>query len=100
MQFDAYSIRAASTKVASGASSATVAMPTTLDGKNPKYVRVSTDGNVYVQPVEVNPTAITSSNGILVTPNEALFLSVRGMPFLSYIQSTAAANVTISPIEA
>lgn len=99
MKFQAFSINAASTKVVGGAASANVAMPVTADGKNPRYVRVATDGNCYVQAVPTNAGTVSAANGILVTPYESLNLEVRGNDFIAYIQSAAAPNITISPIE-
>lgn len=99
MRFHAISVAGNTVKVTSGAASANTPMPTTADGTNPRYVRIATDGNVYVRPVQT-AAGTASASDILVTPNDALILAVRGFGYLAYIQSAAAANVSITPIEA
>lgn len=96
--FDFLSIAANGVQVTTGATTANVGIPTDANGVNrARYVRLAATGLCYVRPG--NNTVTATASDILVIPGESLLLNVAGMTHIAHLQETAAAKLTISPVE-
>ncbi|MCX8500742.1 MAG: hypothetical protein ORO03_03470 [Alphaproteobacteria bacterium] len=94
-------IAATGVQLVCSASSATAQLPRAADGNPPRQIRVSATGNCYVRPL-TSAVGVATSGDILVTAGQALTLTVRGMPYLAYLQDAGvnpAVKLNISPIE-
>ena len=100
MQFEAVTYIAGGTQVVAGASSASVAIPTTTNGKTARFVGVQTVGTTYAY-VKFGPTgAVTASvNDFPISSNELRIFDVTGQSFVAYVQETAGAKINLCPIE-
>lgn len=83
--------------VASGAASASVAIPTCSDGNKPNRIRVTASVAAYVRLTAGAGTAVAGD--IMVQPGDSVFLDAMGFDTVSAIQVTAVGVVQISPIE-
>jgi hypothetical protein len=91
-------IMAVGFSAATGAASASTAIPPASDGNRPRYIRVSARNECYVKLGTSGVTATT--NDILVQPADSLVLHVPlGVTHIGYIQGTAAGQVNVVPLE-
>lgn len=83
---------------ATGAASANSAIPVTLSGSRPNYVRVTAINESYVKLGLVGVAA--TGNDILVQPGDSIILAVpNGVTHIGYIQGTSAGKVNVVPLE-
>lgn len=83
---------------ATGAASASTAIPVNLSGNRPNYVRVTAINESYVK-LGTSGVAATS-NDILVQPGDCIILAVpAGVTHIAYIQGTLAGKVNVAPLE-
>lgn len=83
---------------ATGAASASSAIPVASDGNRPRYIRVAARNECYVK-LGTSGVAATV-NDILVQPADSVILAVPlGITHIAYIQGTAAGQVNICPLE-
>ncbi len=83
---------------ATGAASASSAIPTASDGNRPRYIRVAARNECYVK-LGTSGVAATT-NDILVQPADSVILHVpMGITHIAYIQGAAAGQVNIVPLE-
>lgn len=91
-------VTAAGFSAATGAASASTAIPTASDGNRPRYIRVAGRNECYVKLGTSGVTATT--NDILVQPADSVILAVpNGITHIAYIQGTAAGQVNVIPLE-
>lgn len=91
-------VTAAGFGAATGAASASTAIPNASDGNRPRYVRVAARNECYVKLGTSGVTATT--NDILVQPADSVILAVpNGVTHIAYIQGTAAGQVNVVPLE-
>lgn len=91
-------ITAVGFSAATGAASASTAIPNDSSGRAPSYIRVASRNECYVK-LGVTGVAATT-NDILVQPADSLILQVpKGITHIAYIQGTAAGQVNVSPLE-
>ena len=90
-------VAATGTQVTSGAATANVAIPNAADGNKARYVRVTALASLYVKP---GLSAVTATaNDMLLPAGTSEVLNVHGMTHIAYIQETAAAKLSITPLE-
>jgi hypothetical protein len=82
--------------VTTGAASANVAIPNNSGGK-PLYIRVAATAESYVQ--LGGSGVVATANSCLVQPSDSVILAVGGHTNIAYIQGSAAAKVSITPLE-
>lgn len=83
---------------ATGAASASTAIPTASDGSRPRFIRVAARNECYVK-LGTSGVAATV-NDALVQPADCLILHVpSGITHIAYIQGTAAGQVNVVPLE-
>ena len=83
---------------ATGAASASSAIPNDSSGRAPNYIRVAARNECYVKLGLSGATATT--NDILVQPADSIYLQVpKGITHIAYIQGTAAGQVNVTPLE-
>ena len=83
---------------ATGAASASTAIPVNSGGSRPNYIRVAAINESYVKLGVSGVTATT--NDILVQPSDCVVLQVpAGVTHIAYIQGTAAGKVNVAPLE-
>lgn len=91
-------VTAAGFSAATGAASASSAIPNASDGSRPRYVRVAARNECYVKLGTSGVTATT--NDILVQPADSVILAVpNGITHIAYIQGTATGQVNVVPLE-
>jgi hypothetical protein len=91
-------ITAAGFSAATGATSASSAIPNDSSGRAPNYIRVAARNECYVK-LGVSGVAATTAD-ILVQPADSIFLQVpKGITHIAYIQGTAAGQVNVVPLE-
>ena len=91
-------VTAAGFSAATGAASASTAIPNASDGNRPRYVRVAARNECYVKLGTSGVTATT--NDILVQPADSVILAVpNGITHIAYIQGTATGQVNVVPLE-
>lgn len=91
-------VTAAGFSAATGAASASTAIPNASDGNRPRYIRVAGRNECYVKLGTSGVTATT--NDILVQPADSVILAVpNGITHIAYIQGTAAGQVNVIPLE-
>jgi len=95
---DAVTIAAVGFTAATGAASASQAIPVCSDGVRPRYIRVAGINECYVKLGTSGVTA--TANDALIQPADALTLVVSmGITHIAYIQGTAAGKVNVVPLE-
>lgn len=94
---NAITVTKTGTTVTTGAASASVAIPTDSAGNRPNYVRVAATGESYVMPG--TSTVVATANSLLVQPSDSVILALGGSTHIAYIQGTASAKVSITPLE-
>ena len=99
MNFHAISVAATGARATTGAASATVAIPTAANGATPRYVRICSEGNVFVRPV-AGATDTAANTDILVTQYAPVILNVHGYSYIAHIQDGSAIAFNVTPIEA
>lgn len=83
---------------ATGATSASTAIPNASDGNKPRYIRVAARNESYVK-LGVSGVAATTGD-ILVQPADAVILHVpTGITHIAYIQGPTAGSVNVVPLE-
>lgn len=91
-------VTAVGVSAATGAASASSAIPNASDGNKPRFIRVAARNECYVK-LGVSGVAATS-NDILVQPADSVILAVpNGITHIAYIQGTAAGQVNVIPLE-
>lgn len=91
-------VTAVGVSAATGAASASSAIPNASDGNKPRFIRVAARNECYVK-LGVSGVAATS-NDILVQPADSVILAVpNGITHIAYIQGTAAGQVNVTPLE-
>lgn len=90
-------IGATGTQVTTGGASTRTAIPNDSNGTLARWVRVQALANCYVKPGDGTVTATV--NDMLLSPNEAVILDVRGCSNIASIQETAAAKYNITPLD-
>jgi hypothetical protein len=83
---------------ATGAASASSAIPNDSSARAPSYVRVAARNECYVKLGTSGVVATT--NDILIQPADSVILQVpKGITHIAYIQGTAAGQVNVIPLE-
>lgn len=83
---------------ATGAASASTAIPNDSSGRTPNYIRVASRNECYVK-LGLSGVAATT-NDILVQPADSIYLQVpKGLTHIAYIQGASAGQVNVSPVE-
>lgn len=91
-------ITTAGFSAATGAASASSAIPNDSSGRAPNYIRVAARNECYVKLGTAGVTA--TINDILVQPADSIYLQVpKGITHIAYIQGTAAGQVNVVPLE-
>lgn len=97
-QFPAINIGATGVTVSTTAStSANGTIPTTSTGAKPRYVRVASNGTVYVRLTVGAGTAVTSD--VMVTSGSPLILETLGYTHYAVIDDGTTVKVNIAPME-
>jgi hypothetical protein len=95
---DFVTIMAVGFSAATGAASASTAIPVASDGTRPRYIRVAARNESYVKLGTSGVTATT--NDILVQPADSVVLHVpANITHIAYIQGVAAGQVNVTPLE-
>lgn len=95
--FEVIKVATRGSTVASGAASASVAIPNDSTGIRASYVWVGCTSAAYVAP---GASAITAAAGdLLVTPERPIVLDVHGQTHIAAIQVSVAGTVSITPVE-
>jgi aspartate/methionine/tyrosine aminotransferase len=95
--FNRVNIQATGSTIATGAASASVALPNNAAGVAPEWVRVVATAAAYVK---VGPSTVTAAAGdMLVQPGDGVLLRAKGWTHIAAIQVTAGGTVQISPVE-
>lgn len=84
--------------IATGATSANVAIPTALSGQLPRYVRIAA---TVAAAVKVGTSGVAAAAGdALVQPGDSLILAIpSGVTHIAAIQIAAAGVVNVVPME-
>jgi hypothetical protein len=83
--------------IAFGAASASVAIPNTLSGTKPKYVRLVSTGACYVK---LGAAGVTAAAGdLMVQPADSVVVAVSGCTNIAALQQSAGGTLQISPLE-
>jgi hypothetical protein len=82
--------------IATSATSAAVAIPNTLSGTAPKYVRLASTQPCYVR-LGTSPVAVAGD--LLVQPADSVVVCVARYPQIAALQLGAAGILQISPLE-
>lgn len=91
-------VTAAGFSAATGAASASTAIPVASDGNRPRYIRVAGRNECYVKLGGAAVAATT--NDILVQPADSVILAVpNGVTHIAYIQGTGVGQVNVVPLE-
>ena len=91
-------IAAAGFSAATGAASASTAIPSDSSGRAPSYIRVASRNECYVK-LGTSGVAATTAD-VLVQPADSVILQVpKGITHIAYIQGTAAGQVNVVPLE-
>ena len=93
----AATITAPGATIATGAASASVAIPNASSGQKPLYIRVVATVAAYVRLGKTTATAVAGD--ALVQPGDGLILSTNGLDTIAAIQVAAAGVVQVSPLE-
>lgn len=97
-QFPAVNIGATGVTVTTTIStSANGTIPNTSAGTKPRYVRVASNGTVYVRLTAGASTAVTTD--AMVTSGSPLILETLGYTHYAVIDDGASVKVNISPLE-
>lgn len=96
MADDSIQVFAPGVIITTSAASTAVAIPNTLSGTIPKYVRLAATQACYVR-LGVTPTAVTGD--LLVQPADAVIVCVARYPQIAAIQLGASGVLQISPLE-
>ncbi len=91
-------IAAATSKVITTSTTATVTLPTKGDGNAARWVMVTADGYCFVNFGASTITAVATT-AIMIPPNCALFFNVSGCTHIATLQKAAGAIVAVSPLE-
>lgn len=85
------------TVVSSGVAQ-TLVLPNDNSGVNKaRFVRLQANGFMYIR---VGNSAVTvTTNDMMISANEAVWLNVTGCTNLAYLQETAGAKLSIAPVE-
>ena len=96
-------ITANSLIAATGAASASSAIPVDGSGNRPNYVRVAARNECYIA---IGNSGVTASNAagstgsVLIQPADSLLIQVpKGATHIAYIQGSAAGQVCVSPLD-
>ena len=82
----------------SGATSANVAIPNTVDGNRAKVVRLTSTALVHVK-FGVDNTVAATADDLLIGPGDGVNVNCKQWAFIAYIQETASAKLNITPLE-
>ena len=82
---------------ATGAASASTALPNDSAGNRPRYIRVAGINECYVKLGGAGVTA--TANDTLIQPADSVIMAVSGATTIAYIQGTAAGKVNVVPLE-
>lgn len=94
----ALTITATGFQAATGAASASTAIPNDGSGRAPNYIRVAARNECYVK-LGTSGVAATV-NDILVQPADAVILAVpKGVTHIAYIQGVSAGVVSVVPLD-
>lgn len=94
---DAYQVGATGNTVTSGAGSANITIPNTVNGVRARFVRLQVTGNLYVKFGLAGVVATT--NDMLLSPNFDVIVSCYAFTTIAYIQEAAASKLNITPLE-
>lgn len=95
---NSYTIMATGVNMTTGAASTSSALPNTLAGIVPRYVRITTTAAAHVRLGVVGLTAVATD--VMVIAGESLVLEVpQGITHIAAIQDTAAGTVNVAPVE-
>lgn len=95
--FEFLSVAATGVQVTTGVTSATTAIPANSVGDVPKHVRVQAIQNCYIRPG--GASTVCTVNDLLLSPNEAVVLSVAGYTHIAHLQEANGARFNITPLE-
>lgn len=93
---DAMQVFATGSVITLGAVSVAIAIPNTISGTQPKYVRLAATQPCYVK-IGTAPTAATGD--ILVQPADAVILCVARCAQIAALQAGTGGILQISPLE-
>jgi hypothetical protein len=82
---------------ATGAASASTAIPNNSAGERPRYIRVAAINESYIKIGAASVAA--TANDMLIQPADSALLAVNGATHIAYIQGTAAGKVNVVPLE-
>ena len=95
---DFITVTATGANVASGAASASVAIPVASSGERPRFIRVNATVAARVRMGLTGLTAVATD--LLVQPGDAVIMHVpSGITHIAALQDVAAGVVAISPME-
>lgn len=96
---DSINVTQVGVNLAAGATTASAALPVNSAGQKPNFIRVQATGFAHVRIGGAGVTAVVAD--MLVTPNEAVILNVKGPAFTNFatIQDTTACVVNVVPLE-
>jgi hypothetical protein len=95
--FNAIAVAATGTTVTSGAASASVAIPNAADGNRARFVRIQAAGLVHVKPG--GSAVACTADDMMVSASESVILSVKPFTHIAYLEESAGAKLTITPVE-
>ena len=95
--FNAIAVAATGTTVTSGAASASVAIPNAADGNRARFVRIQATGLAHVKPG--GSGVACTADDMMVSAGESVILSVKPFTHIAYLEESAGAKLTITPVE-
>lgn len=91
------SITAPGFSAATGAASASTAIPVDSAGNKPRYIRVAGINACYVK---LGQSGVVATNAdVLIQPADREIMTVSGATHIAYIQDSAAGRVSVVPLE-
>lgn len=91
-------VTSAGSTIATGAASASIAIPVASSGEIPRFIRLSSSNGVHAR---LGTAAVAATaNDMLVNVSDAVILTVpRGVTHIAAIQEAAAGKLNVTPLE-
>lgn len=97
MRDEARMITAVGTTLTAGGTSINGAIPNTVSGKPPNFVRIQVTNYAFIKFGVAG--VVATSNDILMSPNEPEIYAISGNTYIACIQQAAGGLVNITPLE-
>lgn len=97
MHHESLTIVATGANIATGAASASAAIPNNAAGSRPRYIRVAVTQPAYIK--IGSGAQVATTNDILVNPNNAIILASKGCDTIAALAVGTAGACQVSPLE-